>query len=204
MSETATIEAMQAATETALSDLNTSQPGVVVSYDARRNRAVVRPSLPKRLADGTELPAPDIHEVPIMWTSGGGGTFTFPIRPGDGVMLQSQQRSLEGWLGGSDAAPDDPRRFDMSDVVAVPGLRSASPPTDPDAVVLTMGDAAVRIEPGNVVRIKAARFTIEAPDVEIIGDVRVTQDVKAATVSLRQHVQTGVRSGGEISGPPRP
>ena len=204
MSETATIEAMQAATETALSDLNTSQPGVVVSYDPKRNRAVVRPSLPKRLADGTELAAPDIHEVPILWTSGGGATFTFPVKPGDGVMLQSQQRSLEGWLGGSDAAPDDPRRFDMSDVVAVPGLRSASPPTDPDAVVLTMGDAAVRIEPGNVVRIKAQRLTIEAPDVEIIGDVRVTQDVRAATVSLRQHVQTGVRSGGELSGPPRP
>lgn len=195
MSESAIIEAMQQATEEALSQVNTTVPGVIVSYDAARNRAVVKPSLPKRLADGTELEAPNIHEVPVLWTNGGGGTFTFPIRPGDGVMLQFQQRSLEGWLGGNTAAPDDPRQFDMSDAIALPGLRHDHPAVDAEAVVLNLGDTALRIEPEGIVRIKATKLIVEA-DIQVEGRVDVTEDVKAADISLREHVHLG-RAGTE-------
>lgn len=192
------VVALQGAMEAALSEVNTTVPGTVVSYDAARNRAVVRASLPKRLADGEELPAPLVYEVPVVWPAySGGAVFTFPIAAGDGVLLHFSQRSLEGWLSGKAEAPDDPRRHDITDAIAVPGLRASGAPIDPTAVVLSMGGAVVRIEPGGIVRITATTLFVE-------GNVMVTGDVLAGTVSLKTHVHTGVQAGAALSGPPQP
>lgn len=220
---------LEQAIEAALSDVNTVMPGTIVSYDAGRNRAVVRPSLPKRLADGGELAAPDIHEVPVQWmTSGGGVRFTAPIRPGDPVVLHFAQRSLDGWLNGDAAAPEDPRRFDLTDAVAVPGSPAALSGVDPDNIVLSMDGTTITVESGGTVRIKTSNVRIEAQDVlvqaqklraevpvtefsgmvtvegELIAkqNVRVDGDVKGGAVSLRQHAHTGVRGGTEVSGIP--
>lgn len=220
---------VEQAIEAALSDVNTTVPGTIVSFDASRNRAVVRPSLPKRLADGTELAAPDIHEVPVQWpTASGGVLFTMPIRPGDGVTLHFAQRSLDNWLSGDGTAPEDPRRYDLTDAVAVPGLRASMAAVDPDNVVLAMDGTTVTIEPGGTVRIKTSNVRVEAQEVliqaqklraevpvtefsgmvtvegELIAkqNVRVDGDVKGGAVSLRAHAHTGVRGGTEVSGIP--
>ena len=50
------VSAFQSATEAALSDVNTASPGNLISYNHDTNRAVVRASLPKALADGRDLP----------------------------------------------------------------------------------------------------------------------------------------------------
>lgn len=221
--------ALEQAIEAAVSDVNTTVPGTIVSFDASRNRAVVRPSLPKRLADGTELAAPDIHEVPVQWpTASGGVLFTMPIRPGDGVTLHFAQRALDEWLTGDATAPQDPRRYDLTDAVAVPGLRAAMPAVDPDNIVLAMEGTTITVEPGGTVRIKTSHVIVEAQDVrveaqrlraavavtefsgtvtvegELIAkqNVRVDGDVKGGAVSLRQHAHVGVRGGAETSGIP--
>src|SRR4029077_12213620 len=108
------IESLQTMIESSLSEINTGTPGEVVSYNAATNRAVVRPTLPKKLDNGEVLEAPKIVEVPVQFHSSGGGnaSFTFPLKPGDPVTLSYQQRSMEGWLKGSKDAPDDPRQFD--------------------------------------------------------------------------------------------
>jgi len=202
MSET--IGAIVQAIETQLGDVNTAIPGTVVSYDPKGNRAVVRPSLPKRLADGTELAPPTIAEVPILWPAASGGAiFTMPIKPGDGVMLIFSQRSLEGWLGGSNDAPDDPRRFDLSDAVALPGLRASGISADPDAVVLALDGSTVRLEPGGVMSIETTTLKVKG-NIELTGGMTATADIVAGSVSLKSHVHTGVQSGAAISGPPRP
>lgn len=203
-------DTLEQTVERLLSDVNTTVPGTIVSYDAGRNRAVVRPSLPKRLADGTELPAPDVHEVPVQWmTAAGGVRFTFPVRAGDTVTLHFAQRSLDEWLNGESGAPQDPRRFDLTDAVAVPGSPAALSGVDPDNIVLSMEGSTVTIEPGGTVRIKTTKVVIEAPNAELTGswkvggDVVVDGDVRAGTVSLRQHRH--LASGGSgIGGPPQP
>ena len=123
---------------------------------------MVKASLPKALADGRDLPAPNIHEVAVAWPGGGGMLTTWPLKPGDGVLLVFAQRSLEGWLSGNDAAPDDPRHFDLSDCVAVPGLRATGISADPDAVQCTFGGTTVRLEPGGVSRITGTTLHINA------------------------------------------
>lgn len=208
------IQALQIATETHLSEVNTTMPGKVISYNAEKNRAIVRPSLPKMLANGEELPAPDVVEVPVSWPKGMGGTagLTLPLKPGDGVTLHFAQRSLEGWLAGRDVAPDDPRRFDLSDAVAVPGLAATGVSANKDDVELHFGPVKLRLRPdgGAILETAAGSLTITAdgvasfigPRVTVSGDVIVQGDVMAGTISLRNHKHTGVQAGGSLTGLP--
>jgi hypothetical protein len=211
------VNAIQGAIETSLSDVNTSIPGTIISYDPATNRAVVKPSLPKALADGRALDAPNIHEVAVAWPAGGGMLMTWPLKPGDGVELRFAQRSLEGWLSGNEQAPDDPRRFDMSDCIADPGLKATGISADPDAVQCTFDGTTVRLEPGGISRITGTKLYVTA-DIEHVGNTvhngNVTQtgnltqtgsttatgNIVAGAVSLRQH--THLNSGGSGTGGP--
>ena len=206
--------------ESHTSEIRTMCPGVVVSFDAARNRAVVRPSLPLALADGRTLDAPTIHEVPIAWPNGAGGRFlfTWPLEPGDPVELRFAQRSMEGWLSGNEAAPDDPRRFDLSDCVADPCLKATGIRADPSAMRLHFDGTEMRFEPGGVNRIISTHTYIENPTTIIgnaeirgnlfvggsetlTGNVTAGGNVIAGTVSLQGHAHTA--SGGSgIGGPP--
>lgn len=146
------VQAIQQAIEQQIAEVNTMEPGVVVSYNPATNRAIVRPTMPKRLADGSILEAPNVYEVPILWpvSSGGGAngvSMTMPIQPGDGVMLAYQQRSLDGWGSENNAAPDDPRRHDMTDAVAIPGLRASGVSANPTDVEIRFGQSRIRIMP---------------------------------------------------------
>ena len=188
MSEIA--DAIEAAVAGKLGEINTIMPGRVVSYDATRNRAVVQPVLPKMLADGSTLAPPAIHEVPILWPTGGGAVITLPLQAGDEVWLEFSQRSLEGWLAGNDAAPDDPRQFDLTDCVARPGGGRDVAGVDTEAVVVGHGASALRMLPDGTSYLTGTLF--------------VSGDVVAGTVSLKTHVHTGVTAGAAISGPPQP
>ena len=213
------ITALQVLSETSLSDVNTIIPGKIISYDAPSNRAVVRAALPKMLANGEPLDAPNVVEVPVLWplAQNGKAGQTFPIRPGDGVMLAFSQRSLEGWLSGQEVAPDDPRRFDLSDAIAVPGLQARGISPNPDEVQLFFGTTKLRILPGGdaILETAGGNLTIDAsgearftgPRVRVSGDLIVQgnittpNDVVAGSVSLRGHVHNN--SGGQgIGGTP--
>lgn len=207
------IQALQTAMETQISEVNTTQPGKLVSFDAQRNRAVVKPTQPKMLADGTALPAPEVVEVPIVWPMGMGGTagLTWPLKAGDGLKLDFAQRSLEGWLSGQETAPDDPRRFDLGDAVATPGLAAAGISANPDDVELRFGPTKLRLRPDGsaIVETQGGNLTISAdgvaaftgPRVTVSGDMIVQGDVTAGAVSLRHHQHTA--SGGSgVGGPP--
>lgn len=207
------IQALQIAMETQISEVNTMQPGKLVSYDAKRNRATVQPTQPKTLADGSALPAPKVYEVPIVWPLGMGGTvgLTWPLKADDGLKLDFAQRSLEGWLSGQEAAPDDPRRFDLGDAVATPGMAASGIETNPDDVELKFGPTKLRLRPdgGAVLETQGGNLIITAdgvaaftgPRVTISGDVIVQGDVTAGAVSLRHH-QHLASGGNGVGGTP--
>ena len=198
----ADLEAMQWAMEVGLSDVNTAIPGTVVSFTPDPPRAVVKAAMPKRLANGDELPAPNVYEVPVAYAAGGGFSHTVPLKPGDGVLLVFSQRSLEGWLSGRDTAPDDPRKFALSDAICIPGLRSQGVTVDPEAAVTAWDGGSLRFEPGGVAALKLTKLTIEG-EVEVTGGMKVSADVVAGTVSLRNHVHTGTQPGSGVSGVPQ-
>lgn len=216
MSDSQTILALQASIESQLSEVNISMPGILVSYNDKTVRARVRPSLPKMLASGVPLDAPEIVEVPVVWPRGMAGKagITFPLSPGDGMLLVFSQRSLEGWLSGQNVAPDDPRRFDLSDAVAVPGLLASNAPANATDAEFHFGPVKLRLKPdgggtletagGNLTISPSGEAAFTGPRVTVSGDVIVQGDVRAGTISLRNHVHTGVQSGSAVSGAPRP
>lgn len=198
------MESLQLLVETSLSEINTQTPGVIVSFDAAKNRAVVKPSMPKSLSDGSELDAPQIVEVPIVWTGNSKGSFTYPLEKGDNVMLVFQQRSLEGWLSGNTDAPDDPRQFDLSDCVAIPGCGPGGT-ADPTDVVLKFHESEVRIKPDNTVSFgnENGSITISpSGDITLKGNsVKIDTPANAYNLENHKHKDTQAQAG-SFSGTP--
>lgn len=213
MSDSGLIQALQISMEAHTSEINTTQPGKVVSYDPATNRAVVTPSQPKLLADGSPLEAPNVVEVPVVWPVGMAGKvgMTWPLQAGDGVKLDFAQRSLDGWLNGQEAAPDDPRRFDLADAVATPGLSATGVAPNPNDVELFFGPVKLRLRPDGsaVLFTNGGSLTISAngeaafngPTVHVSGDLVAVGDIWAGPVSLRHH-QHLASGGNGVGGPP--
>ena len=174
----ALVDAVRSTVEVQLSELNTTMPGVVVSYDQGTNRAVVRPALAKRTADDSTIDPPAIHEVPVIWPSGANWSITGPLSAGDPVILHFAQRSIENWLNGSSEAPDDPRMFDLSDCVAYPGGKAST--VGSDGLLLRFGSASIEIKDG----------TVSVNGMLVINGEQYTQ-----------HKHTGVQAGASLTGP---
>lgn len=108
-----------------ISGVHTQMPGQVVSYDYKSQKADIQPLIKKRYSDGTVESFPILTNVPIILNRTKNSGITFPINKGDGVLIEFTERSLENWyLSGQEVEPGDPRKFDLSDSVAIVGLFS--------------------------------------------------------------------------------
>ena len=206
MSWESLIDLFEQMMERKVGNINTSIPGKIVSYDAATNLATVIPSLPKKLANETELNPPKIVHVPVVFpTSGMQGkqaALTFPIAPGDGVQLHFQQRSIEDWLSGS-SDMTEPRQFDLSDCVAMPGLNSHGVSGDPENVVLRMDRCSVTLKPDNsivigndngsislladgTILLKGQTVRIETPANSFVLETHIHMDPQGGVVGIPQ------------------
>jgi hypothetical protein len=178
--------------------LNTSMPAKIISYNAATNRAVVKPVLPKRLASEEPLDSPQIVEVPVVFPASGGGkaSMTFPLKPGDGVMLSVQQRSLEGWLDGRETMPDDPRQFDLSDSVAIAGCQPSGIVGDPDHVVLKFDKCTVTLTNDNSVVVAT-----EKANILVDKDGNITQTAQQAYTVTSNAITLGGPMGDRAAPP---
>lgn len=148
-----------------LLDVYTMIPGVVVSYDGETVTA--RPSIPKKLANGDTLAAPQIVRVCVKWPIGDGGRamVTVPLKPGDPVELTFSCRSLENWLSGSDTAPDDPRQFDLSDAFCTPVMRPGVGRADTENLSVQYGAGSMKIAPDGTITFNAPMTIFNTPTV---------------------------------------
>lgn len=143
-----------------LKGVNTCLPGVVVRYDAPSRRASVQPAVALLTTDGQLIDRPVVADVPVLFPSGGGFALSFPLAPGDPVLLVYSQRGIGGWKRGyRKAAPDPESFFSERDAIAIPGFG------------LPGMEASHRIEvDASGISIKSAgRVSIEAPAVLVNG-----------------------------------
>ena len=121
---------IEAVVEHYLWDLHTCIPAKVISVDYAKQKASVQPMIKDRDKDAgfTSKGLQDqaiINGVPLVFPSANTGILSFPIKAGDIVALYFTERSIDNWVG-SDGAnsvdPDDFRKHNYNDAIAVVGL----------------------------------------------------------------------------------
>jgi hypothetical protein len=151
-------EVMRAAVREALLSLNVCMPGVVESYNSATNTVSVRPAL-KRLYETDTVPTalPIISMVPVVYPRGGAFKMKWNLLPGDSVTLIFSQRSIDIWKSqGGVVDPDDPRRFHLSDAIAIPGGYPSTNPISDSVVgqtVLESGSLQIILEDSGKIKI---------------------------------------------------
>lgn len=123
-------EVLETTFKTLTEDLHTCMPGVVETYDYKTETATIKPLLKKALLNDTFEELPILVNVPIKFQRSTIAGLTFGLNRGDGVLIIFSERSLEKWKSiGTLTEPGDPRRFDLSDGIALPGLFSRAQTT---------------------------------------------------------------------------
>lgn len=114
-------------------DLWTSIPAIVQSFDPAAITVVAQPAIQIRKlnADGTEtwVRLPLLLDVPVQFPQGGIFVHTFPIAPGDEVLIQFSARCIDNWFqSGGVQVQSELRMHDLNDGFAIPGVRSRPRP----------------------------------------------------------------------------
>jgi hypothetical protein len=186
--------------------VNTSMPASIMAYDAAKNRAVIKPDLPKRLDNGEALESPKVVEIPIAWPSacGGKASLTMPLQAGDPLVNIVQQRSLEGWLDGKRTMPDDPRQFDISDSIAIPGGGHSGTVGHAEDVVLKFDKCSLVLKKDGSVVLgnDKASITIDSGGNMTIKANSIAIDTPSNKFTLQTHRHPGVQPGSGTTSQP--
>lgn len=153
-------DAMRQAVLFQLYDVHTALPGQIISYDHTMQKATIQPCLKKSYLDGTTQEMPILNNVPVIFPRAGGASLTFPVLPGDTCLLLFVERSTDLWKSvGGVVAPNDPRKFDLSDAVAIMGLMpftENSLSENNEDVLLTYKSSNIRIKASGEIQIETA------------------------------------------------
>lgn len=207
-------EALEVFIRSFLQDLHTAIPAQVVEYDPERQTIVAQPMVKRTIEtiDGGELveQLPTIPDVPVAFPRSETMFLTFPLAPGDAVMLVFSMRSIDTYLSGTGDQPVDPVDFrihDITDAVAYPGvppLQRAIRDIDTTNLVLgnDNGGLQLHVTPNGTLEI---RVDGSAESAAALGDVLKSWWDSGPKVWLETHVHpTGVGPSGPPSTPSTP
>ena len=182
-----------------LGRIETAIPASVVSYDPTLQTVTVKPTVSGRYQDPDTgslipFPLPTIAGVPVAFPSSSGFAITWPLAPGDTVYLVCADRSMDEWktLGTPETVPQDTRRFDLTDAVAIPGLRPFTRP-----IPATGWSPAAMVLEGVDVRLGSS-----AAVSPVVLETLLSAFLSTLKGWLDTHTHTGVTTGPGVSGIP--
>lgn len=114
-----------------LTDVHTAMPARVEKFDAVKQVADCAPLLQAKVeteAGFETVSLPVVPNVPVVFPGGGDFRVTFPVKPGDVVLLVFSEASLDRWQAMDGVQPADGRRHHLADAIAIPGLHSNKNP----------------------------------------------------------------------------
>jgi hypothetical protein len=164
-------QATRRAIEGRLAEIHTAMPGRVETYDRARAMVSVKPLIKRIYRDGMKISLPVISNVPVIFPRSGEASLSFPLQKGDTGLILFSERSLENWLArGGEAEPGDPRRFDLTDGIFLPGLypfNAASPAEADGSLALKFKTAKIKLQPNGKIAIGNAQDEL----LDIIDDL---------------------------------
>lgn len=115
--------------QNATSSLRCALPGIVEDYDPKTQTVTVQPAIREKLRrENGEIyyqQYPLLINVPVVYFGAGSVSMFFPIHEGDECLVLFSDVSLDNWwLKGDLQNPVEGRRHDLSDGIAIFGLRS--------------------------------------------------------------------------------
>lgn len=166
------IVAVRAMMDGRLANLNTTMPGIVVSYNAEAQTCVIQPAIQGQQlspqGEWTNYTLKPCQDCPVIFPSGGGYTATFPIVPGDEGILVFGQRCIDAWWQSGGVQPQaELRMHDPSDGFFIPGARSQANKltnVSTSAYQLRNNDGSVALEVGAAaIKLTAPKSTVSGP-----------------------------------------
>ena len=108
-----------------MTNVHTAFPGTVETYEPATRRADIQPFLKRKLPAGGFMNFPIIPDVPVVFFGTKKFTIHAPLEKGDEVLVVVCERSTDNWRdnGGAGIEDSDPRRFNLMDCFALPGLQ---------------------------------------------------------------------------------
>lgn len=205
---TSFIKLLQNYFDSRMDEVHTAIPGRIVEYDASKQEAVVQPMIKRRYFDAEGNPnglvdQPAIVAVPVVFPSSGGGIISFPVKQGDTVLIIFSEISLDTFNFSDGSAPVDPedhRKFNYSDAIAIPGLYPFNKTLNahPNDLVVkfnvgTGSENSFHLKPNGDVVINSPTKVVISADVEVNGNIYCSDTVTATTdvfgggISLKNH-----------------
>jgi len=110
-------------------NLRVACPGIVVSFDAAKQTVVVQVAIKEKIlieGESRSVKIPRLFDVPICTPEAGGYALTFPIQAGDECLVVFSDTCFDSWYqsGGEENEPISIRRHDLSDAMAIMGIKS--------------------------------------------------------------------------------
>ena len=179
-----------------VNEIHTALPGEIVSYNAGVGTATVKPIGKYVTSDGKELNYPTITEAPVCFTfcQNAGVGIAFPVKKGDSCIIIISEVELDSWRSGADS--EGSLRFDLTSAMVIPGLleggnEASEKAAKENSVIVTAGDVTLSVS-GDGCKVDTGSTVMNITDdgVSIKGNLTVTGDVKAGSVSLKNHTHT--------------
>jgi hypothetical protein len=109
--------------ESLLSGVHTAFPAKVEAFDSVTMRCDIQPCLKKKYAGEDPINAPKITDVPVMYPSIGNFMVVGPVQVGSYGLAICSERAIDTWhTQGGIVDPGDPRKFEITDAIFIPGL----------------------------------------------------------------------------------
>lgn len=79
-------------------EMFTALPAYVTNFDETQGTIDAELAIRRKFEDGTDIPYPDLIEVPIIFPRTANSVVSLPVKVGDAVLLIFASRSIENWL----------------------------------------------------------------------------------------------------------
>ena len=129
------------------SQLNCVQIGTIQSYDKDSNTCTVTINTLRQYGESNITQYPILQDIPLIVLGGGDGELTFPSPVGSDCILLINDRDIDLWFeSGQTTTPNTPRLHDISDAIALVGIRNLiNPLIDYDDTATTLRNKNTKI-----------------------------------------------------------
>jgi phage baseplate assembly protein gpV len=157
----------------------------------------VQPLVNQMTGNRIAVPHLRVYKLPYVRLQGGANAVILDPQPGDiGIVVCSQRDITSVKASKAQANPGSFRMFNWADAIYIGGILNGTP-----TQYVAFAEAGVTV-------VSPSKVTIQAPAIELDGDVTVTGtttgtgDGTFEGVSVKHHVHSGVTTGGSDTGPP--